>query len=171
MLLDANLLIYAVDENSPMHQAAVGWLTRQLNGSRRVGLPWQSTGAFLRIATHPRIFPRPLDPAGFRNRGPNTTESLAGSSTPPASAATSFPTPCSLHSPSSTASRSTPPTPTSVASQICAGKTRFGGDAVPYASCRAAIAWQCSNGNAEIHNRGSATSALRGRPGPSTVRT
>ncbi|MDD7811804.1 type II toxin-antitoxin system VapC family toxin [Mycobacterium sp. CSUR Q5927] len=68
MLLDANLLIYAVDENSPMHQAAVSWLTRQLNGSRRVGLPWQSTGAFLRIVTHPRVFPRPLSPATAYNR-------------------------------------------------------------------------------------------------------
>jgi uncharacterized protein len=38
-------------------------LTEQLNGSRRVGIPWSSVGAFLRIATHPRAFPRPLRPA------------------------------------------------------------------------------------------------------------
>ncbi len=63
MLIDANLLLYAVDERAVHHHAAVGWLSKQLNGSRRVGLPWQSLAAFLRVATHPRAFPRPLAPA------------------------------------------------------------------------------------------------------------
>lgn len=63
MLLDANLLLYAVHENAEQHEPAAAWLTEQLNGSRRVGTPWSSLGAFLRIATHPRAFQRPLDPA------------------------------------------------------------------------------------------------------------
>ncbi|BBX73230.1 PIN domain-containing protein [Mycobacterium shinjukuense] len=63
MLIDANLLLYAVDQRAVWHHAAVGWLSAQLNGSRRVGLPWQSLAAFLRIGTHPRAFPRPLTPA------------------------------------------------------------------------------------------------------------
>jgi len=63
MLLDANLLLYAVHKQSEQHEAAAGWLTEQLNGARRVGLPWQSLAAFLRIATHPRAFQRPLSPA------------------------------------------------------------------------------------------------------------
>ena len=63
MLLDANLLLYAVHERASQHTAAASWLEAQLNGSRRVGLPWQSLAAFLRIATHPRAFERPLDPA------------------------------------------------------------------------------------------------------------
>jgi toxin-antitoxin system PIN domain toxin len=63
MLLDANLLLYAVHERAPQHEAAAAWLTEQLNGARRVGLPWQSLAAFLRIATHPRAFARPLEPA------------------------------------------------------------------------------------------------------------
>jgi toxin-antitoxin system PIN domain toxin len=63
MLLDANLLLYAVHKQSEQHRAAAEWLTEQLNGSRRVGLPWQTLGAFLRIATHPRAFERPLSPA------------------------------------------------------------------------------------------------------------
>ncbi len=63
MLLDANLLLYAVHKRSAQHDAALDWLTEQLNGSRRVGFPWQSLTAFLRIATHPRAFERPLDPA------------------------------------------------------------------------------------------------------------
>jgi toxin-antitoxin system PIN domain toxin len=62
MLVDANLLLFAVHEASPFHTAARAWLTEQLNGARRVGLPWQSLAAFFRIATHPRAFERPLDP-------------------------------------------------------------------------------------------------------------
>lgn len=63
MLLDANLLIYAVHKGAPQHKRAADWLTEQLNGSTRVGLPWQSLAAFLRISTHPRAFERPLAPA------------------------------------------------------------------------------------------------------------
>ena len=63
MLLDANLLVYAVHTGAGNHDAAKGWLTEQLNGSRRVGVPWQSIAAFLRITTHPRAFARPLTPA------------------------------------------------------------------------------------------------------------
>jgi uncharacterized protein len=60
MLLDANLLLYAVDSRSPFHDVAAGWLTDTLNGRRRVGLPWQTIGAFVRIITHPRVTAEPL---------------------------------------------------------------------------------------------------------------
>jgi toxin-antitoxin system PIN domain toxin len=63
MLLDANLLLYAVNSKAPQHEVAVAWLSKQLNGARRVGVPWQSLVAFMRIATHPRAFARPLSPA------------------------------------------------------------------------------------------------------------
>ncbi len=63
MLLDANLLLYAVHERAAQHEATRSWLTEQLNGPRRVGLPWQSLAAFLRIATHPRAFEQPLEAA------------------------------------------------------------------------------------------------------------
>lgn len=63
MLLDANLLIYAVDEVSPHHQAANLWLSSTLGGERRVGLPWQSIGAFVRIITHHRVTTAPLSAA------------------------------------------------------------------------------------------------------------
>lgn len=63
MLLDANLLLYAIHERDKQHKQASAWLTAQLNGLRRVGFPWQSITAFLRISTHPRAFERPLDPA------------------------------------------------------------------------------------------------------------
>ena len=62
MLVDANILLFAVDEESAFHAAAADWLTAQLNGPRRVGLPWQSLGAFLRISTHPRAAAQPLSP-------------------------------------------------------------------------------------------------------------
>lgn len=61
MILDANILLYAVDSDSPHHGRAASWLTATLNGDERVGLPWQTLGAFCRIATHPRVATRPLN--------------------------------------------------------------------------------------------------------------
>ena len=63
MLVDANILIYAVDEQSPFHERARSWMEDALNGGRRVGLPWMSIAAFLRIVTHPRAMADPLGPA------------------------------------------------------------------------------------------------------------
>lgn len=60
MLIDANLLLYAVDSASPHHERAKAWLTEAFNGDRRVALPWQSIGAFVRIVTHPRVSSHPL---------------------------------------------------------------------------------------------------------------
>lgn len=60
MLVDANLLIFAVDRTSPNHAQALSWLEGVFNGAQRVGLPWSSLIAFLRIATHPRIYREPL---------------------------------------------------------------------------------------------------------------
>jgi toxin-antitoxin system PIN domain toxin len=62
MLLDANLLLFAVDQASPFHQAASAWLTGVLNGPRRVAIPWPCLGAFVRISTHPRAAEHPLTP-------------------------------------------------------------------------------------------------------------
>lgn len=60
ILVDANLLIYAVVEESPQHQVAQAWLDEKINGFAPVGLPWASLMGFVRITTNPRIFPRPL---------------------------------------------------------------------------------------------------------------
>lgn len=60
MIVDANLLLYAVDENCAQNAAAAAWLQQTLDGDRRVGLPWQTIGAFLRIVTHPRVTANPL---------------------------------------------------------------------------------------------------------------
>ena len=62
MLIDANILLYATDGSSPYHGTARPWLESQLNGPRRVGLPWLSLWAFVRISTNPRATHRPLTP-------------------------------------------------------------------------------------------------------------
>lgn len=63
MLVDANILLYAVDEQSAHHEPAKAWMETALNGSRRVGIPWTSSIAFLRIVTNPRAMQAPLDAA------------------------------------------------------------------------------------------------------------
>ncbi len=60
MIVDANVLLYAVDRSSAAHEIARVWLEDALNGPVRVGLPWASLLAFQRIATHPRVFAAPL---------------------------------------------------------------------------------------------------------------
>ena len=60
ILVDANLLLYAVISDYEQHPAALAWIDERLNSPIRVGLPWVSLLAFLRISTNPRIFPDPL---------------------------------------------------------------------------------------------------------------
>jgi uncharacterized protein len=60
VLVDANILLYAADEGSPRHLVAKAWLEDALNGPRRVGIPWVSFTAFLRIATNARATHTPL---------------------------------------------------------------------------------------------------------------
>jgi toxin-antitoxin system PIN domain toxin len=60
VLLDANVLLYAADSSSTRHEACARWLERGFGGQRRIALPWQTIGAFLRISTHPRVFRQPL---------------------------------------------------------------------------------------------------------------
>jgi uncharacterized protein len=62
VLVDANVLLYAVDESSPFHQPAKRWLTDALGGPHRVALPWMSLTAFLRIGTNPRALADPMTP-------------------------------------------------------------------------------------------------------------
>lgn len=71
MIVDANLLLYAVDSTSPQHEPARAWWEATLAGDTRVGLPWQTIGAFLRIATHPRVMTDPLT-------GPRAWDIVAG---------------------------------------------------------------------------------------------
>lgn len=60
MIVDANLLLFARDATSAQHEVARTWLSDRLNGRVRVGLPWASLLAFIRISTHPRAYEQPL---------------------------------------------------------------------------------------------------------------
>ena len=59
ILVDANLLVYAHVSSFRQHEPARDWLGTRLNGSTKVGLPWSSLTAFLRLVTNPRVFDRP----------------------------------------------------------------------------------------------------------------
>lgn len=59
ILVDANVLVYAHVSDFDEHAAARVWLDERLAGTARVGLPWESLTAFLRVVTNPRIFRRP----------------------------------------------------------------------------------------------------------------
>jgi len=63
VIVDANVLLYAVDPASPFHRAAKDWLEHALNQPARVGLPWASLLAFQRLSTHPRASVNPLSPS------------------------------------------------------------------------------------------------------------
>ncbi len=59
-LVDANVLLYAVNEADPKHPEALGWLDSALGGPETVGFTWIVLLAFLRLSTKPGLFPRPL---------------------------------------------------------------------------------------------------------------
>jgi predicted nucleic acid-binding protein len=59
IFIDADILIYSHVASFSQHKAARKWLDQKLNGSTRVGLPWGSLLAFLRLVTNPRVFERP----------------------------------------------------------------------------------------------------------------
>lgn len=60
ILVDANLLIYAHNEQAQQHAAARAWLEEVLAGSEPIALPWSVVLAFLRIVTDGRIIRPPL---------------------------------------------------------------------------------------------------------------
>jgi toxin-antitoxin system PIN domain toxin len=64
ILVDANLLVYAANHSAPEHDQARGWLDDRLNGTARVGVPWPSLLAFVRLVTNPAILRRPVSVEG-----------------------------------------------------------------------------------------------------------
>jgi toxin-antitoxin system PIN domain toxin len=59
---DANLLVYAANRSAPEHEPARAWLDEQLSGTARVGLPWPSLLAFVRLASNPLLVRQPVSP-------------------------------------------------------------------------------------------------------------
>lgn len=62
-IVDANVLLHAVNERAREHVAARDWLQAALDGGEPVAFAWSVTLAFLRLSTHPAVFPRPLPPS------------------------------------------------------------------------------------------------------------
>ena len=62
ILVDANILIYAIDQDSPHHARARRWLEETLSGDTWVGLPWIVILAFIRVTTRSGIVRSPLLP-------------------------------------------------------------------------------------------------------------
>jgi uncharacterized protein len=60
ILVDANLLLYAEDQQSPFHEPARRWWDAQLSGASPVCLCWTVINSFIRIGTNPRVFEHPL---------------------------------------------------------------------------------------------------------------
>jgi uncharacterized protein len=58
ILVDVNLLIYAVNEDAPSQ--AKSWLETTLSGTETVGLSWSVVLAFLRLTTRAGVFRMPL---------------------------------------------------------------------------------------------------------------
>lgn len=59
-IVDANVLIYAVNADARHHAIAKSWLDAALSGPTTIGIPWVCVLAFLRISTHPSVFEHPL---------------------------------------------------------------------------------------------------------------
>jgi uncharacterized protein len=59
-LVDANVLLYAVNEDAPHHEPARDWLDGALGENEPVAFAWIVLLAFLRLATRAGLFPSPL---------------------------------------------------------------------------------------------------------------
>lgn len=58
--IDANVLLYASDEASSRHQRALEFVGQVAEGPELAYLFWPTVMAYLRVATHPAVFTRPL---------------------------------------------------------------------------------------------------------------
>lgn len=59
-IVDANVLLYAVNTASTHHRASRRWLDDALSGADTVGLAWVPLLAFVRLTTKHGLFPTPL---------------------------------------------------------------------------------------------------------------
>jgi toxin-antitoxin system PIN domain toxin len=58
--LDANILLYASDTRSPHHERARLFMESCITQQELFYLGWPTVMSYLRIATHPAVFERPL---------------------------------------------------------------------------------------------------------------
>ncbi len=62
-IVDANVLLYAVNSASERHEPSRRWLDAALSGADTVGLAWVPLLAFVRLTTKEGLFPSPLRPS------------------------------------------------------------------------------------------------------------
>lgn len=62
-LPDVNIFLYAADEFSPRHHAALAWVNETLSGAETVALAWATMVGFVRISTNPAAFSGALEPS------------------------------------------------------------------------------------------------------------
>jgi toxin-antitoxin system PIN domain toxin len=55
IVVDASLLIYSYDTDSPHHKKSRAWVEKIFSDIEPVGLPWQTVSAFLRVITNRRL--------------------------------------------------------------------------------------------------------------------
>ncbi|HLW84080.1 MAG TPA: type II toxin-antitoxin system VapC family toxin [Candidatus Sulfotelmatobacter sp.] len=55
IVVDANLLIYSYDSDSPHHAKSRAWVEQVFSDVEPVGLSWQTLSAFLRVVTNRRL--------------------------------------------------------------------------------------------------------------------
>ena len=60
LIPDVNILVYAYDADSPRYARAREWWETTLQQARIVGLPWNTSVGFIRIATQRGISARPM---------------------------------------------------------------------------------------------------------------
>lgn len=60
-IVDANVLLNAINSDAPHHHESRRWLDEALSGGETVGFTWVVLLAFIRISTKPGIFPQPLE--------------------------------------------------------------------------------------------------------------
>ena len=63
ILVDANVLLYAYDSESPQHEPARSWLESTLSSGEPVRLALITLLAFVRLASDHRVYSHPLSPA------------------------------------------------------------------------------------------------------------
>ncbi len=59
-IVDANVLLYAVNVDARHHARSKRWLDEALSGGEAVAFAWIALLAFLRLSTKVGLFPRPL---------------------------------------------------------------------------------------------------------------
>ena len=60
---DLDLLIFAYNDMSELHQEARAWWEGLVNGTETIGIPWQVSNGFVRQMANPGVVDRPWTPA------------------------------------------------------------------------------------------------------------